>query len=84
MTKERFFILKEFKADENTMLKDFLEVPAEYRNVRVSALELACRDALGTFDHSKISFSFIYDLGIYSGTFYYVCGENSAVSVEFK
>lgn len=56
---------KEFKADENTMLKDFLEVPAEYRNVRVSALELACRDALGTFDHSKISFSFIYDLGIY-------------------
>lgn len=55
----------EFQADENTMLKEFLEVPAEYRNVRVSTLEAACRDALGAFDHSKISFSFIYDLGIY-------------------
>ena len=56
---------KEYKADENTMLKEFLEIPAEYRNVRVSTLESACRDALGSFDHSKITFSFIYDLGIY-------------------
>lgn len=56
---------KEFNADDNTMLKEFLEIPPEYKNVRVTTLEQACRDALGAFDHSKISFSFIYDLGIY-------------------
>jgi len=56
---------KSFQADDKTMLKEFLEIPAEYRNVRVNTLETACRDALGAFDHSKISLSFIYNLGLY-------------------
>lgn len=54
-----------FNANENTCLKEFLQIPAEYGNVRVSMLEEACRDALGAFDHSKISFTFLYNLGLY-------------------
>jgi hypothetical protein len=54
-----------FDEDENYTLKDFVSVPAEYRNVKISALQLACRDALGSFDHSKITHSFIYKLGIF-------------------
>lgn len=51
--------------DEQCYLKDFLQVPSEYNYVKVKDLEDACRDSLGSFDHSKISFSFIYNLGIY-------------------
>ncbi len=51
--------------DEQCYLKEFLQVPSEYNYVKVKDLEDACRDSLGSFDHSKISFSFIYNLGIY-------------------
>lgn len=54
-----------FNANEKTCLKEFIQIPAEYGNVKVSMLEEACRDALGGFDHSKISFTFIYNLGLY-------------------
>lgn len=50
---------------DNYLLKDFLQVPAEYRNVRIKRLQEACRDSLGSFDHSKITYSFIYKMGIY-------------------
>lgn len=50
---------------EDYMLKDFLQVPAEYKNTKIKKLQEACRDALGSFDHSKITYSFIYKLGIY-------------------
>ena len=50
---------------ENYTLKDLVQVPAEYRNVSLNSLQLACRDALGSFDHSKITHSFIYKMGIF-------------------
>ena len=50
---------------EDCYLKDFLQVPSEFNYVKVKYLQEACRDMLGSFDHSKISFSFIYNLGIY-------------------
>lgn len=56
----------EFNLDEEEYtLKDFVSVPPEYRNVKINDLQLACRDALGSFDHSKITNSFIYKLGIF-------------------
>lgn len=51
--------------DENYTLKDVIEVPSEYKNVKIGALQEACRDALGSFDHSKITHSFIYKMGLY-------------------
>ena len=50
---------------EEYTLKDFLQVPAEYQAVKITALQSACRDQLGAFDHSKITYSFIYKIGIY-------------------
>lgn len=46
-------------------LKDFLQVPNDYKNVAIITLIEAARDNLGYFDHSKISRSFIARLGIY-------------------
>lgn len=46
-------------------LKDFVQVPPEFKNVNVEYLMKACRDALGYFNHSKITYPFIYRLGIY-------------------
>lgn len=46
-------------------LKDFVQVPPEFKNVKIDILTKACRDALGYFNHSKITYSFIYSLGIY-------------------
>lgn len=51
--------------DEEYTLKDLVQVPAEYRNVSLSSLQLACKDALGSFDHSKITYTFLYNLGIF-------------------
>lgn len=57
--------MSEFESDDSYTLKDFVSVPAEYRNVKITSLQLACRDALGSFDHSKITHSFIYNMGIF-------------------
>lgn len=57
--------MSEFEPDDSYTLKDFVSVPAEYRNVKITSLQLACRDALGSFDHSKITHSFIYNMGIF-------------------
>ena len=46
-------------------LQDFVKVHPDYRGVSIDALIKACRDSLGFIDLSKISFSFIYRLGIY-------------------
>mgnify|MGYP006976616964 FL=1 len=51
--------------DENFTLKDVMEVPAEYQAVKLKYLKLACRDALGVLDHSKITIAFICRLGLY-------------------
>lgn len=53
------------QVDENYSLKDVMEVPAEYHQVKLKYLKLACRDALGRFDHSKISKAFISKMGLY-------------------
>lgn len=46
-------------------LQDFVKVHPDYRGVSIDALIKACRDNLGFIDLSKISFSFIFRLGIY-------------------
>jgi hypothetical protein len=46
-------------------LDELIQVPSYIKKVNTSDLILACRDALPIFDHSKITFSFIYKLGIY-------------------
>ncbi len=50
---------------EEYFLQDFLQVPNEYKKVKIIDLQSACRDMLGAFDHSKITYTFIYKLGIY-------------------
>ena len=49
----------------NYRLQDFVKVHPDYRGVPIDTLIKACRDSLGFIDLSKISFSFIYRLGIY-------------------
>ena len=46
-------------------LHDFVKVHPDFNSVSIDALIKACRDSLGFIDLSKISFSFIYRLGIY-------------------
>lgn len=50
---------------KNYKLKDFVQVPPEFKSVNIETLMMACRDALGYFNHSKITYPFIYRLGIY-------------------
>ena len=53
-------------ADKTTYhLQDFVKVHPDYKNVSIDSLVKACRDSLGFIDLSKISYSFIYRLGIY-------------------
>lgn len=55
-----------YSPKNNYRLKDFLTLPSEYQSVLIESLMKACRDALGVFNHSKITKTFIYDrLGIY-------------------
>lgn len=53
--------------DENKIykLKDFVQVPPDYKDVSIELLQEACKDNLGIFDHSKISFSFLFRIGVY-------------------
>lgn len=46
-------------------LQDFVKVHPDYKGVPIESLIKACRDSLGFIDLSKISFSFIYRLGLY-------------------
>lgn len=55
-----------YNSSERYLLGDFVSVPNEYRKVPINSLIEACKDSLGNFNHSKISYSFIYNhLGIY-------------------
>lgn len=40
-------------------------IDSKFYSVSVISLMQACRDALGIFDHSKITFTFLYNNGIY-------------------
>lgn len=53
------------QVDDNYYLGDVMSVPSEYSKVRLKYLKEACKDALGLFDHSKITKPFLYDLGVY-------------------
>lgn len=58
--------IPDYNDDEKYQLKHILEVPASYGNVLIKDLMDACKDALGIFNHSKITYSFIYSqLGVY-------------------
>lgn len=46
-------------------LQDFVQVPPDFKNVTIEAMQEACTDTLGLFDHSKITFSFLFRLGVY-------------------
>lgn len=55
-----------YSSKDNYRLKDILQVPTEYQGVLLEDLAKACKDTLGAFNHSKITFTFIYDtLGLY-------------------
>ena len=51
--------------DDNYYLGDVMSVPSEYSKVKLKYLKEACKDALGLFDHSKITQSFLCDMGVY-------------------
>lgn len=53
------------QVDDNYYLGDVMSVPSEYSKVRLRYLKEACKDALGLFDHSKITKPFLCDLGVY-------------------
>lgn len=54
-----------YDPNNNYRLQDYVQVPPEFRNVSMDALQKACYDGLGVFNHSKITPTFIYNLGIY-------------------
>lgn len=52
--------------NDNLKLGDFVQVPIELKNVTINAITKACMDTLGSFNHSKITKSFICEkLGVY-------------------
>lgn len=53
------------QVDDNFYLGDVMSVPSEYSKVKLKDLKEACKDALGLFDHSKITQSFLCDMGVY-------------------
>lgn len=57
--------ITDYDPNKTYRLQDFLEVPPEFKSISVEALKNACRDNLGYFNHSKISLSFIFRMGIY-------------------
>lgn len=57
--------ITDYDPNKTYRLQDFLEVPPEFKSISVDALKNACRDNLGYFNHSKISLSFIFRMGIY-------------------
>ena len=57
--------IKDLPTDKEYRLQDFIKVPVDYKGVTINSLINAAKDNLGYFDHSKISFAFIFRLGIY-------------------
>ncbi len=54
------------RSDDDIRLGDFIQVPSEFKNVPVKNLIEACLDTLGSFNHSKITKSFICEkIGLY-------------------
>ena len=53
------------QVDDNVYLGDVMSVPSEYSKTRLKHLKEACKDALGLFDHSKITKPFLCDVGVY-------------------
>lgn len=51
--------------DDNTYIGDVMNVPSEYSKAKLKYLKEACKDALGLFDHSKITRPFLCNMGIY-------------------
>lgn len=59
-------LISDCDPDEKYQLKDLFQVPADYKNVFINDLMDACKDSLGIFNHSKITYSFIFNqLGVY-------------------
>lgn len=57
--------IKNLPQTKEYRLQDFVKVPLDYKGVTINSLIEACKDNLGYFDYSKISFAFLYRLGIY-------------------
>lgn len=57
--------IENYNPNERYELRDFVEVPKQFKHVSIDLLQAACRDSLGSFDHSKITLNFLYKLGIY-------------------
>lgn len=57
--------IPDYNPDNVYLLGDILKVPNELKNTKMSYLLLAAKDQLGIFDHSKLTYSFIYKLGIF-------------------
>lgn len=57
--------IPDYDPEENYTLGELVQVPAELKNVHVKDVIKACKDTLGTLDHSKITYNFLYKLGIY-------------------
>lgn len=57
--------VRDLPKDREYRLQDFVQVPPDYKAVTINSLMDAARDNLGYFDYSKISFAFIFRLGIY-------------------
>lgn len=54
-----------FDFSERYTLGDLVEVPTDLKDVPVDLVMKACKDLLGNLDHSKITYNFLYKLGIY-------------------
>lgn len=57
---------KDYNPEIKYTMQNFTqEIPEEYKKTSLSAVIDACKDNLGLFDHSKITYTFIYQLGLY-------------------
>lgn len=57
--------IKDYDPNAEYHLGSLVQVPATLQNVKMHYLIAACKDQLGIFDHSKLTYNFIYNLGVY-------------------
>jgi len=57
--------LPDYDPSQTYKLQDFVQVPTEFKGVTIELLRKAILDSLGIFNHSKITLSFLYKLGVY-------------------
>ena len=59
--------LKEVKLQEGEelLVSHFVSVPADFKNVTIEDLKLACLYHLGNFDHSHLTFTFLFNMGVW-------------------